>query len=184
MVLGKRFLQSDIGARSGGPITHIGIDHAAFVHREMVEIEGRRHLQEPVERSERGIPFEELQAQHDILPYKELIVTAEKVGAVRPLGRHPGGDREFTKFGQRIADSRETEEGMLPDNRVVALQYIGLVGIKQVALVAKKTPAILDRRERVWLPRLRRQLLVGRRLPVRPARQPLRHGSCIRRHAP
>ncbi len=181
VVLDEELLKTHVAVETRGALAHVDVHDAGFLRVQVVEVEHRGDPELPVPRLECGVALEELQRQDEILIEKDLVARPEELG-LTAIGRADvAGKRDPTQLEQTVADGRDVQEVALPDDRVVALQHVLVVGVPpasldirrlQRALVAvpvgeSQSPAVQDRHEVGAGPRRAR---AGRRGPGEPGR--------------
>src|SRR5205085_109092 len=125
-----------------------------------------------VPRPERRVALEELEGQDPILVEQDLVARAEELELPGIGGADVAADGDPAELEQAVADGRDREEILLPEDRVVTLDDVLVVRVPPVApgvrvvldrtLVAipvgePETPPVGDRHEvrarrrRIWM---------------------------------
>ena len=143
--------------------------------RGVIEVEDRREAELEFGRLVGGVALEERRLRMpvwltSVRPYWPK--TLSSPGRAPPTGE--AGGRHPRRLVERVADGAEAEEPILAEDRLVALERVGVVGIEEVLLAAERVehaPAVGHRDEVVALRRHRR------RHGVRIAELGRRHGG-------
>ena len=77
--------------------------------------------------------MEQLQREAEVLLDEELLAAAEEARAVGPRRAHVARSRQATSLEERVALRGEDEEGVLPEDGIIALERAQVVRVPPVA---------------------------------------------------
>src|SRR5262249_57593542 len=77
VVLDEELGEADVLLVARGPLAHVGVDDAALVHLQEVEVEDAGGAKLPVARLERGVALEHRERQDEVVVEEELVRVAE-----------------------------------------------------------------------------------------------------------
>ena len=123
-------------AQSRGAPGHIRVDDADLFSHQVVRIENRRNPDLPVRWLERRVTVQQVNTEQEVLGIKELVRVSEEsrlTGAVVLTGRRGN----LAGLEHRIRAGGEVQERMLPEDGVIAFQYVLVVRINELALLVR-----------------------------------------------
>ena len=100
----------------------IGIERVVFLYPDVVLVRDKKQTQRPGDRFERGLAFEQIDADREVVREKELFAAAEKLRAIGPRGAHSARDRQAARLELEKILEREVQENFLADDRRVPLE--------------------------------------------------------------
>src|SRR5262249_35212707 len=152
-----------------GAAARVDVHDPVLTGEEIVHVEDGRGSHLPVTRLEAGVAVEQLERDEEVLLDAELLALAEEAGAVRARAADVARHRQPAPFDEGVAAQRGDQEGVLADDRVVALEDILSVGIPPAAarlggLVRRVRIAVIRRDARTPTVRQRDLLIAGYRV--------------------
>ena len=143
--LDEPLIQGGEGSAAREAVADVGADHGQFAGREIIDVEGRRQLDAPVDGPKRAVAVEQVQRQEEILRVQDLVRIAKEV-LVAGIGtalKRRGGRGHLPRFDQGLGRGRHFQKDILADDRVVALEDILVVRVPPVSLDVR---IVIDRR--------------------------------------
>src|SRR5947207_9895624 len=134
MNFGKRFLQRPEFFFAGGTVLRIWIYDVVFLDIEVVVIVNAEQPQRPIDRLERGLSFQQIDADRKVVRPKLLFASPEKFRTVWLRRAHAARRRQFARFELKKIFGGDVEENVLIDDRRVAFEFALQIGMPEMEI--------------------------------------------------